>query len=258
MDGSRIPPPPPRGVRSSRWAAVSRYLFGGPRPRLLRASLPDTYSTSLGSTPPNFVRCASPGRGNLRGNLCVYRVMSHRPRATHESGLDAEFDGFVIRHAPMLLRMAVLMVGDHGHAEDLLQLTLLRVARRWGVARCAPEAYAHRVLVNLSRDGWRRADRRVREQSLEHAGAFASALDHAETVIARDAVIHALRQLPDRQREVLVLRYFGDLSIAETAAAIGSSEGTVKAYTARALRRMRQLLADDAPGTVQAQMRGFP
>jgi RNA polymerase sigma factor (sigma-70 family) len=61
----------------------------------------------------------------------------------------------------------------------------------------------------------------------------------------------ALAQLPDRQREVIVLRFYADLSVAETAAATGASEGTVKSYTSRALDRMRQLLAEPAVNVVE-------
>jgi len=66
-------------------------------------------------------------------------------------------------------------------------------------------------------------------------------------VLGRDEVVRALRQLPSRQQVVVVLRFFADLSIAETAEAMGSSEGTVKSYTARALNRLRELLEEPPP-----------
>jgi RNA polymerase sigma-70 factor (sigma-E family) len=154
------------------------------------------------------------------------------------------FEQFVAGSAATLLRSAYLLTGDRGQAEDLLQLTLLRTARRWHVARRAPEAYARRVLINLFRDQWRRSQRRVDEQPLDDASAEAASGHFADILAGREAVIAALRQLPARQREVLVLRFYSDLSVAETAAAIGASEGTVKSYTSRALARMRVLLAD--------------
>jgi RNA polymerase sigma-70 factor (sigma-E family) len=160
---------------------------------------------------------------------------------------DATFEQFVSTCSATLLRSAYLLTGDHGQAEDLLQLTLLRTARRWQAARDSPQAYARRVLVNLSRDRKRRARRRVSEYPLDDATSFSLADDHAEVIVGRDAVIRALRRLPVRQREVVVLRFYLDLSVSETAAAIGSSEGTVKSYTARALARMRELLADPLP-----------
>ena len=74
-----------------------------------------------------------------------------------------EFDDFVRERSAVLLRTAYALVGDYGHAEDLLQTALLRTARRWTVARDAPEAYARRVLVNLCRDRVRWLRRRPRK-----------------------------------------------------------------------------------------------
>jgi DNA-directed RNA polymerase specialized sigma24 family protein len=79
--------------------------------------------------------------------------------------LDPAFEDFVRARSPSLLRTAFLLTGDRGHAEDLLQTTLLRVAWRWRAASARPDAYARRVLVNLSRDRWRNLSRRVREGS---------------------------------------------------------------------------------------------
>lgn len=160
------------------------------------------------------------------------------------SQVDPAFDRFVIDHSRTLLRSANLLCGDCGLAEDLLQQTLLRTAGRWQAAREAPEAYARRVLINLSRDLRRSARRRPSERPLSEARSAAGGLDAIHAVTERDAVIRALRQLPTRQREVLVLRFYADLSVAETAEAIDASEGTVKSYTSRALAHMRELLVD--------------
>src|SRR5580693_3619623 len=73
--------------------------------------------------------------------------------------LDPSFDAFVTRGSATLLRSAYLLTGDRGHAEDLLQASLIATARRWGSARHAPAAYAHRVLVNLLHDRRRRLAR---------------------------------------------------------------------------------------------------
>lgn len=159
--------------------------------------------------------------------------------------LDAAFVAFVRRYSGTLLHSAYLLSGDHGHAEDLLQLTLLRTARHWKAARRAPEAYARQVLVNLSRDRQRSLGRRVRELPLEDHDAPAQAGDHADRVIGHDSLIEALKGLPPRQREVIVMRFFADLTIPEAAAAIGSSEGTVKSHASRALATLRELLIDD-------------
>lgn len=166
-----------------------------------------------------------------------------------------EFEAFARRAAPSLLRSAFLLCGDRGHAEDLLQMTFWRTAQRWVLAREAPNAYAYRVLVNLSRDRRRGQRRRVSEWlgSDDRAGVD---LDQSERFAQRDVMSRAVRRLPDRQREVIVLRFYLDLSIAQTAAALGSSEGTVKSHTARALTRMRELLGESPAGssTVSAEV----
>lgn len=76
--------------------------------------------------------------------------------------LGSEFDDFVTSASNSLLRTAYLLCGDRGHAEDLLQTALLRIARRWSAARVNPYPYALRVIVNLGKDGWRNRGRRWR------------------------------------------------------------------------------------------------
>jgi RNA polymerase sigma-70 factor (sigma-E family) len=159
------------------------------------------------------------------------------------SSYPAGFESFALHASPSLLRSAFLLTGDRGHAEDLLQTTLWRTARRWPVACASPEAYAHRVLVNLSRD----RHRSLRRRPVEQPGVDArdeAATDPIERLITRDTMTRAVRRLPVRQREVVVFRFFLDLSVAETAAALGISEGAVKSHTARALGRMRDLLSE--------------
>jgi RNA polymerase sigma-70 factor (sigma-E family) len=161
------------------------------------------------------------------------------------------FERFALRASGSLLRSAYLLTGDRGHAEDLLQETLWRTARRWDVVYGSPDAYAHEVLVNLSRDR-RRASRR-RPIEVTPAGPIdrlgADALDVGE----REVMSQAVRRLPRRQREVVVLRFFLDLSVQQTAATLGMSQGTVKSYTARALARLRDLLAEPAAPTASVQ-----
>jgi RNA polymerase sigma-70 factor (sigma-E family) len=147
--------------------------------------------------------------------------------------------------------MAFLLVGDRGHAEDLLQTALLRTALNWRRAAEHPEAYARRVLVNLARDRWRAGLRQVAERSIDSVdGLFSVAgfppaqRDHADAVVDQQALLRALATLPRRQREVVVLRFFVDLTIAETALAMRTSEGTVKSQTSRALDQLRRLLGD--------------
>jgi RNA polymerase sigma factor (sigma-70 family) len=140
----------------------------------------------------------------------------------------------------------LLCAGDRQLAEDLLQMTMMRTARRWAAASAAPEAYARAVLVNLARDKARRDGRRIDEvlSETENRGRHPVGADYAEVFAVRDAVLAALGSLSQRQREVIVLRFYADLSVADTAAAMGASGGTVMSYTSRALVRLRQLLGD--------------
>ena len=161
--------------------------------------------------------------------------------------VDPSFEAFVKDRSTALVRLAYLLTGDRGHAEDLLQTALLRTARHWSRAREAPEAYARQVLVNLSRDRIRLLFRRPREAPFPHdpetlriaEGGFDQATEHW-------TVIRALAQLPLRQRQVIVLRFFEDLSVEQTAQLLGFSTGTVKSHTSRAIARLRELLADDS------------
>lgn len=160
--------------------------------------------------------------------------------------VDPTFEEFVERASTTLLRTAYLLTGDRGHAEDLLQTALLRTARRWSQARGAPEAYARKVLVNLSRDRTRWLGRRPAEAPLPPDPDNLRVVDAGyDRVAERGVVVRALARLPTRQRQVIVLRFFEDLSVEQTAELLGFSPGTVKSYTSRALATLRQLLADD-------------
>jgi RNA polymerase sigma-70 factor (sigma-E family) len=162
--------------------------------------------------------------------------------------LDRSFDEFVTSGSARLLRSAFLLTEDRDLAEDLLQVALVRTARRWEAARRSPHAYAHRVLVNLLHDRRRHLSRRVSERPLgEFEARWCPVPDRAEGLIDRVTLIGAVRRLPLRQREVVVLRFFAGLSVAETAAAIGASEGTVKTHTSRALAALHAALTADEP-----------
>jgi RNA polymerase sigma-70 factor (sigma-E family) len=185
-------------------------------------------------------------RGNPAGTgVVVVSVFGNQSTAAQ---LDPGFEQFVLERSPKLLRTAYLLIGDRGLAEDLLQTALLRTALRWRRAADHPEAYVRQVLLNLTRDHWRRTKRRVAERSefddsvdrVRHGDTG----DHATAVVNRDAVARAVAALPQRQREVVVLRFFGDLSVADTANAMRTSEGTVKSYTSRALTQLRASLGD--------------
>jgi RNA polymerase sigma-70 factor (sigma-E family) len=161
-----------------------------------------------------------------------------------------DFERFVAERTDQLLRTAFLLAGDAAEAEDLVQETLLRVARHWPrvAAMEYPGAYARQILVNLAlRDRGRRARRSVELAAPPGAPALDLADRRAEddlrTVDARAELIAALNSLPARQRAVIVLRYWDELPEAEVAALLGCSVGTVKSTASRALARLREATA---------------
>jgi RNA polymerase sigma-70 factor (sigma-E family) len=151
---------------------------------------------------------------------------------------DLGFDEFVVARTAALSRVAFLLTGDHHLAQDLLQVALSRVASRWPEVRHGrPEAYVRRIMVN-ELTSWRRR-RRYHEQPTEPRDDAPSPADVATGVVRRLVVGRALAQLTPRQRAVLVLRYFEDLSEMETAEILGCSVGTVKSQTHYAIARLR-------------------
>lgn len=154
----------------------------------------------------------------------------------------ADFNRFVSENTDALLRAAFLIVWDLPEAEDVVQETLLEVARRWPRVRRMnhPVAYARRILVNRALKG---ASRRARARSELTGGAPPERADEtisSDAVDSRDELMRALAILPPRQRAVLVLRYFLDLPEAEVAAALNCSLGTVKSTASRGLARLEQ------------------
>jgi len=141
---------------------------------------------------------------------------------------------------PRILGMLTLLVGDADVAQDLTQETLGRVWARWSEVRemSNPHAWAHQVALNLARSRWRRvaAERRARSRMEGMAAAPAEGADVADVLAVRTAV----SALPRRQRTTLVLRYWSDLSVEETAQLLQCSPGTVKSQTAAAIRRLRR------------------
>jgi RNA polymerase sigma-70 factor (sigma-E family) len=152
----------------------------------------------------------------------------------------AEFERFITERADALMRTAVLLTGRRDTAQDLLQTALERLLRHWRTLSGDPEAYLRRTLYNLAADGYRRQGRLQRKLALLRAGAEQGPDPIAE-VDLRDALVRLLLQLPPRQRAVLVLRYWEQLSEAETAEVLGWPEGTVKSAVSRGLRRLRAL-----------------
>jgi RNA polymerase sigma-70 factor (sigma-E family) len=151
-----------------------------------------------------------------------------------------ELDRFLTERADLLMRTAVLLTGSREAGQDLLQTALERLLRHWRTLEGDPEAYLRRTLYNLAADGFRRQGRLRRKLLLLRAETPAPA-DPTTEVDLRDALVRLLLQLPPRQRAVLVLRYWEQLTEAETAAVLGWPEGTVKSAASRGLRRLREL-----------------
>lgn len=157
---------------------------------------------------------------------------------------DETFTEFVSAQQAGLLRLAVLLAGDRGHAEDLVQIALMKAYRHWSrISRSGPpSAYVRRVLVT-THTSWRRR-LSTTEQVME------TLPDRADPTAAPDEedeeLRRALRALPPRMRSAVVLRYFEDLSEQGTADLMGCSASTVNTQTARGLARLRTSLAGPA------------
>ena len=144
-----------------------------------------------------------------------------------------DFEEFVAARMPSLLRTAYLLTGDHHDAQDLVQVALIKSVPHWHRISGAPDAYVRRVMVNENISRWRR--RRWREVPTATPPDSAVAEDNEDQSELRAA----LQRLAPRQRAVIVLRYFDELSEAETATALGISVGTVKSHSRDALARLR-------------------
>ena len=155
---------------------------------------------------------------------------------------EEKFREFVAARSPALLRLAYLVCGDPNLAEDLLQTALARTYLAWrrldGIDSL--EAYSRRVLLNTATSWWRRRWRGERPTGDLPERPIG---DHSHQVVERDAIWQLLSTLPARQRAVIVLRYYEDLSEAEIAAQLGMAPGTVKSYASRALTALRTQLS---------------
>src|ERR1700677_4091670 len=157
---------------------------------------------------------------------------------------DEQFREFMRGRWPAMVRLAYGLTGDLGHAEDVAQAAFARAYALWSrVARTGnPEAYVRRIVINENNSRFRR--RRVTERLVdavpEPAGPRSdTTADVADALGDSEALMRALRRLGPRQRAVVVLRFWMDMSEAETAAALGCSVGTVKSQASRALAALR-------------------
>jgi len=162
---------------------------------------------------------------------------------------DGTFREFVLQRGHALSRVAFLLTGDHQLAEDLVQVALTRAATRWARITAAgdPEPYIRRIMVNERTSWWRR--RRYESVGWADCVSMLTAgrpveVDETEQVNRRIALVQALNRLTTRQRAVVVMRFYVDMSVEETARALGCSEGTVKSTTSDALSKLRESAAE--------------
>jgi RNA polymerase sigma-70 factor (sigma-E family) len=166
---------------------------------------------------------------------------------------DQEFDAYVVASGPRLKRLAFLITGDLDAAEDLLQSAYAKALPRWSRIRAyeQPDAYMRRVLVNARTSAWRRTrGREVVTDRLPEQPAPDAMSGHEDAEDLR----RALLALPGKQRAAVVLRFYCDMSEAETAAVMGVSVGTVKSHTSRGLAHLRELVPAPEP-TVREELR---
>ena len=149
-------------------------------------------------------------------------------------------------HAVGLIRLAIVMLGERTAAEDVVQDAFFGLYRHWDRLTDTANAlsYARSAVLNGCRNVLRVRSRPARLEAAAVAGESAE----AATLVGEEhqEVLTAIRALPDRQREALVLRYYLDLSEEETARAMGISRGTVKSTTSRAVAALARLLKEDA------------
>jgi RNA polymerase sigma-70 factor (sigma-E family) len=164
------------------------------------------------------------------------------PAAATPSSSDARtaaFEEFVVARSERMLRTAYLLTRDHALAEDLLQTALAKAWSSWHRIEADPESYVRRIIVNTFATWWRRRwNGELPTEELPEPSAsnpHQSGHDLATSADLWDAV----GRLPKRQRAVVVLRFYEDMSEAATAEMLGVSPGTVKSQTAKALAKLR-------------------
>lgn len=168
--------------------------------------------------------------------------------------LDEQFRDFARARAEPLRRFAFLLCGDWHLAEDLVQATMVKLYRVWPrlQRRDTVDRYSRQAVLRCwldeRRRPWRRAERRDGVlPDLADPAADPAATGHGAW--ERDLLLRAMAEVPPRQRAVLVLRYWEDQSVADVAAVLKCSPGTVKSQAARGLEHLRAVIArlDAAP-----------
>lgn len=162
-----------------------------------------------------------------------------------QDGRDAEFTAYVRARQRHFVRFAYLLTGDPHSAEDLVQSAFAKVYRRWSSITGSPDAYVRTSIVNEHRSWWRRAWPRQEITNSE-------LVSHLDPVAPPDRQMDhdlwaQISALPRQQRAVIVLRYYEDLTEAQTAVVLGCTVGTVKSHTSRALSALRITMMEVAP-----------
>jgi RNA polymerase sigma-70 factor (sigma-E family) len=154
----------------------------------------------------------------------------------------SELEIFLAERGEYLMKAAIALTRSRAEAEDLLQAALERMLRHRRRIDTDLEGYLRRTLYNMAVDGWRRRGAWLGKlHLLGPLPGESQATPDVELVDLRDALDRALRELPPRQRTVLVLRYWEGLSEAETAAILGCSQGSVKSHASRGIVRLREI-----------------
>ncbi|MFI1810944.1 SigE family RNA polymerase sigma factor [Streptomyces sp. NPDC020422] len=172
--------------------------------------------------------------------------VTHAPYAAHAASTAytaySSFSSYVRARGPVLLRTARSLTANPSDAEDLLQTALAKTFVAWERIEDhrALDGYVRRALLNTRTSQWRKrkVDEFACEELPEPAGLPEP--DPAERQVLHDAMWRAVMKLPDRQRAMVVLRYYEDLSEAQTAEVLGVSVGTVKSAVSRALGKLRE------------------
>lgn len=187
--------------------------------------LDDRSASSLGLSAPSSARAKES------------RAMAERDlRSTR----DEDFSNFLVAQAPSLIRLGLWITGDSAHAEDLVQEAATRAYTKWTrIAQDDPAAYLRRTMLNLYRDAWRR---RLRENRWAAAATNPVSDDASATLQSRDQLRRALLTLTVKERMVVVLRHYLDMSEAHVAYELRMAKGTVKSTNARALGKLRDIL----------------
>jgi RNA polymerase sigma-70 factor (sigma-E family) len=185
---------------------------------------------------------SSAGRQNLVRGFCVWECeggccRGRAVRVSRQAELE-EFTGFVVGSQAKMVRLAELVTGDRDRAEDLAQDGFAKAFAAWRRIRDQdPAAYVRRCIINANIDWWRR--RSWRERPHADLPDRPGGPDVAAVLAARDLVLRALARLTARERAVLALRFYFDLSEAQISAELRIAPGTVKSTLARALAKLR-------------------